>query len=165
MEGGSSAPRLRGATWANAAKDAPGRCLGRISAGWLPGSPRKPRSQLLTRCLSFLQPAPASSGTGSGRVERRCPLLCFQPPSEDDTGVREEGKFPGWKPFLFPSVLDCECARSALPFIPLGRQIAQELEKPQTGAKPQRPPAKSPPPSQSDECVCGQVCEWEGDCA
>lgn len=97
--------------------------------------------------------------------ERRRPLVCFQPPPRDDTGGERGGKIPGVEiPGPIPSVLDCECAGSVLPFIPLGRQIAQLLQKPRTRAKPQCPPARrlpSHPASRWDECVCGRVCEGE----
>ena len=55
VKGGISAPRLRGATWANAATtDAPGRCLGRIAARSPSRRLHHPRAQLLTRGLSVL---------------------------------------------------------------------------------------------------------------
>lgn len=66
-------------------------------------------------CQSFSL-LPPSAALAPGRRREGAPWSAFQPPPEDDTGVREEGKFPGWKPFLFPSVLDCKCAGSALPF-------------------------------------------------
>lgn len=122
------------------------------------------RAQPLTRSLSVLQHAPASSGKSSSPVEKRRPLGCFQPLPGEGTGVRGEGKFPGWKPFLFPSKCDSECARSPLAFILLNRQIAQWLIKPRTRARPERPPARrlpSRPASRSDECVRGRVCDGE----
>lgn len=148
-------------------QDAPGKRPGRIAAGSQPRSPHQPGGQLLTGFLSVLQPAPASIRTRSGPAERRRPLVCFQPPPGDDTGVREEGKFPEWKPSLFPSVLDCECT-GLLSASSLPAAKSPSSWKNRTHAKAQRPPARrlpSRPASRSDECVCGRVCEWEGECA
>ncbi|TKC50465.1 hypothetical protein EI555_019816 [Monodon monoceros] len=48
-------------------------------------------TQRLTRSLSVLQPSPASSGTGSGPVERRRPLVGIQFLPGDDTGRGRAG--------------------------------------------------------------------------
>lgn len=134
----------------------PGRCLGRVAAGGPPRGPHHPRAALLTRCLWVLLPPPAAPAPG--RRGEGAPWSAFSPLQRMTLGreTRENPREP-WKPCRFPRVLDGEGAGSALPFIPLGRQISQELEKPQAGAKPQRPPAKglpSRPASQSDEWVC-----------
>lgn len=156
--GGSATPRLRGATWAKGATtDVPGKCRGRIVSGSAPCIFHLPRAQLLTQTLSVLQPAPASSRTSSSQAEKRRPPVRFLLPPGDGTGVRGEGKFTGWELFLFPSVCSCECAQSHIPFTPLGRQIAEWLEKTRTRARPERPPARrflSRPASRPDECVC-----------
>jgi len=62
-------------------------------------------------------------------------------------------------PVPIPSVLNCECAGSALPFIPLGRQIAQLLEKPQPVPNPSahQPGGSLPTPHHDRMSVCAGV--------
>lgn len=96
--GGGEAPRLQGTNWANATPlDASSRCLERVpSVPITPGPSSSPGP-----CRSS-SPLPPQAAQVPGRQREGAPWSALGSHQGNDTGVRQEGKFPGWKPFLSP---------------------------------------------------------------
>lgn len=169
VRGGSVVLSVRGATWANTStKGSPDWRLETIATGSPPRGPHHPRAQLLTLCLSVLQPSPASSRTGSGPAERRRPLVCFQAPPEDDTGVREEGKIPGGGNRSYSPACWTENAPSLLsPSSRLAAKFPNSWKKlePVPNPSAHQPGGSLPSPHHNRMNVCAGECEWEDECA
>lgn len=125
VRGGGEAPRLRGTNWAKATPlDASGRCLERVpSAPITPGPSSSPGP-----CRSS-SPLPPQAAQVPGRQREGAPWSALGSHQGNDTGVRQEGKFPGWKPFLSPP--ECWTANAPRPPSPAFLSAA----KPPSGCK------------------------------